>query len=306
MLYWEEDKTLSSARMERRALNRLSSKMDYIIAMLVFVLGLVVGSFLNVVILRLNSEESIVNARSKCMDCGHPLAWYDLFPLVSFLTLRGKCRYCAKKLSWQYPLVELATGLIFLILFDHSFHTFDLFALSEPGAFGLLTLAGFVVALYVFAALVVIFVFDLRHYIIPDVVIYPAIAVASFWKVLEVTLAAGKIDPMALLWILLPALVAGGFFLFLIIITRGKGMGGGDVKLAFLMGLVLGFPSILAALLLAFVSGAVVGVALILVGKKGMKSMLPFGPFLIFGFVLSYFYGLQMIDWYLDFCLGRM
>lgn len=272
--------------------------MDYFIALVVFIFGLVIGSFLNVVIFRLDTEDKIVNARSKCLACGHLLSWYDMFPVFSFLSLGGKCRYCRKKISWQYPLVEIATGMSFVALFAYFFGTFDVLVLSAGGAFGTLEVLGFLSLAYVFSAMVVMFVFDLRHYIIPDNVVYPAIAVASAWKVAEMLLLGGRLCLATLIPILFPALLAAGLFYALILITKGEGMGGGDVKLGFLMGMALGYPNILLALFVGFISGAIVGMALILLKKKEMKSMVPFGPFLIFGFLVSYFYGTPIIDWY--------
>ena len=277
--------------------------MDYFIALVVFIFGLVIGSFLNVVIFRLDTEEKIVNSRSKCLACGHPLSWYDMFPVFSFLSLGGKCRYCGKKISWQYPLVEAATGIGFVAFFAKFFGTFDMLTLDAEGVFSALGVLGFLSLIYVFAAMVVMFVFDLRHYIIPDSVIYPAIAVASAWKLAEMLIPGGRLCLASLIPIFFPALLAAGLFYALILITKGEGMGGGDVKLGFLMGMVLGYPNILLALFVGFISGAVVGVPLVVGKKKNMKSMVPFGPFLIFGFLVSYFYGTSIIDWYWNTCL---
>jgi prepilin signal peptidase PulO-like enzyme (type II secretory pathway) len=158
--------------------------------------------------------------------------------------------------------------------------------------------------LFIFSALVVIFVFDLRHYIIPDEVVYPAILVALLWRTIGLAKAEVPIDVFAVGHLLFPAFLAGGFFLFLVLLTKGKGMGGGDVKLGFLMGLVAGYPNVLLALFLAFVLGALAGLALILTGKAKMKSMLPFGPFLVLGLLVSYFYGTPILGWYWSLVLS--
>jgi len=263
--------------------------MDSLILLVVFVFGLVIGSFLNVVIFRLGTEDDIINSRSKCLACGHQLAWYDLFPVISFLSLGGKCRYCRKKISWQYPLVEIATGALFVALFYTVFLGYN---------FVFLNVFNFLSLLFIFSALVVIFVFDLKQYIIPDEVIFPAIAVAFLALMVKVIFSSSVLDFSLFANFFGAALLAGGFFLFLVVVTRGEGMGGGDVKLGFLMGLVLGFPKILLALFFAFISGALVGVFLMALGKKKMKSMLPFGPFLICGFLLSFFWGSEIISWY--------
>ncbi|MDD3190418.1 MAG: prepilin peptidase [Candidatus Pacebacteria bacterium] len=263
--------------------------MDYLALFFIFILGSVVGSFLNVVIFRLGTDDKIVNSRSKCLACSHQLAWYDLFPVFSFLSLGGKCRYCKAKISWQYPLVEIATGILFATLFFQIFQNYDFIFSNFISYFFLI---------FIFSALIVIFVFDLRHYIIPDEVIYPAIIISFLLVLLKSFLAGGTFNYLFFMNFLASAFLAGGFFMFLVIITKGKGMGGGDIKLGFLMGLVLGLPNILLALFLAFISGALVGVFLIALGRKKMKSMLPFGPFLIFGFSVSYFWGSKIIGWY--------
>lgn len=272
--------------------------MSYFILLIVLFFGLAVGSFLNVVIFRLGTEEKIVNSRSKCLFCNHQLAWRDLLPLVSFMFLRGKCRYCKKNISWQYPMVEAASAIVFITLFAQVFHYFDILDLLENNVFTPGNFLSYFSLLFIFCALIVIFVFDLRDYIIPDEVIFPAIVVAFLWKAGEMFAVSGAVSFAALTGILMPAFLAGGFFLFLVLVTKGEGMGGGDVKLGFLMGLVLGFLNLLLALFVAFVSGAVVGMLLIASKKKKMKSMIPFGPFLIFGFLLSYFYGNAIIGWY--------
>ena len=215
--------------------------------MVVFLTGLVVGSFLNCVIYRLNTKESFLFSRSHCPKCHHILKWYDLIPILSFIIVKGKCRYCKKKISWQYPLVEIFTGLIFLSLVTCHL--------------SLVTLIYYIV---VSSLLIVIFVYDLKHYIIPDKVIYPAIAIAFLY-----TLG----DPALLMKPgLVAAFLASAFFLIIVILSRGKWMGVGDIKLAFLMGLVLGFPNILVALFFAFLLGAIIGIGLIISGKKTLKS----------------------------------
>lgn len=258
--------------------------MDLVLLLGVFILGLCVGSFLNVVILRLESGASFVRGRSQCPNCDHMLGWRDLLPVVSFLELGGKCRYCRRKISVQYPLVELITGLLFAVVLAPVW----LGEIWSPRFW-------FVEApllLGIFSALVVIFVFDLRNYIIPDRVIYPALA-AAFLLSFAQGVTVG-------LWLdrLLAALLAGAFFLFLVIATQGKGMGGGDIKLAALMGLVLGMAGVALALFVAFLLGAAVGLWLILQGKKSLQSRLPFGPFLVVGFAVSYWFSEPILNFY--------
>ena len=255
--------------------------------LLIFILGLSVGSFLNVVICRLETEESIVAKRSHCPQCGAVLSWRDLIPVLSFVFLLGKCRSCGKKISWQYPVIEIATACLFLLIFNFQFSIFNEFSILN---FQTLNLFYYLI---IICFLIIIFVYDSRHYIIPDKVVFPAIIIAGIFNFQFSIFNEFSIFKFSIL----SAILAGGFFLSLVLFSKGKWMGMGDVKLAFLMGLILGWPNILAALFLAFLSGAVVGVALIIFGKKGLKSQIPFGPFLAGATVLMMLYGQYSIDW---------
>jgi len=275
--------------------------MNYLFYIFIFLLGSIIGSFLNVVICRLETGEDIVKQRSHCPKCGRILPWYDLIPIVSFFALRGRCRACQKKISWQYPLVEMATGLLFILIFNFQFSIGNLLATYF--------------LLYVICSLIVIFVYDLRHYIIPDKILWPAIVATLLFRILNLEFVSNfefRISNFeTLLNPLFSALAAAAFFLFLVLITRGRGMGLGDVKLVFLMGLVLGWPGILMALFLAFFSGALVGIALILISghrqplglamskNYTLQSQIPFGPFLIFGTLAALFWGQQITGFYL-------
>jgi len=250
---------------------------------LIFVFGLIVGSFLNCVIYRLGAGGSFLKGRSFCPHCKHTLSWPDLIPLFSFFLLKGKCRYCQKPISWQYPLVELTTGILFLLIIHYTFPNF------------LLSIFYSLISSF----LIVIFVYDLEHYIIPDKVIYPAIIITFVFNILNSYLLNHK----SILSPLLAALGASAFFLTIVLMSRGKWMGWGDVKLAFLMGLFLGYPNILVALFLAFFIGAIVGLILIALGKKTLKSEIPFGPFLVTGTFLAIFLGEKILNWYLNLFL---
>ncbi|MSU60548.1 MAG: prepilin peptidase [Candidatus Staskawiczbacteria bacterium] len=271
---------------------------------LVLLFGLIIGSFLNVVILRLEKSEKL-GGRSYCPHCKHSLMWMDLIPVFSFLFLRAKCRYCSQEISWQYPLVEVVTGLIFLLVFN-----FSGLAWNDPPDDFLKLIFWF----YIASVLIVIFVYDLKHYLIPDKILFPAIIIAFLCRILEFFYVEildeykpfsqilrsfgefGSLPPLA--YYLLATIIASGFFLCIYMVSKGKWMGFGDVKLAILLGLILGFPNILAGLFLAFFSGAIIGVALMLIDKKGLKSELPFAPFLILGTFLAMFWGQQLINWY--------
>jgi leader peptidase (prepilin peptidase) / N-methyltransferase len=259
---------------------------DYLFGFFIFLFGICIGSFLNCVIYRLEQKKSL-KGRSFCPHCKHKLSWQDLFPVFSFLFLKGKCRYCHKKISIQYPLVELATGLLFLLIYNLQFTIFNEFSI-----FQFFTLA---YLFYISSVLIIIFIYDLKHYIIPDKVLFPAIAIALIYNLIP------PYNWQHLFYIFLAIVIASGFFLFIFLISKGKWMGFGDVKLAVLMGLLLGFPNVLAALFLAFFFGAIIGIILMVFNKKSLKSEIPFGPFLITGTFISVLWGSQIIQWYLNF-----
>lgn len=256
--------------------------------LIIFIFGLIVGSFLNCVIYRLEHKElsSFVRGRSFCPHCKHTLYCWDLIPIFSFLILKGKCRYCQKKISWQYPLVEIAIALLFLLIFNYN-----------PIA----TLFQSITILYLLLVscfLFIIFVYDLKYFIIPDKVIFPAIITALIYNLFQ--LLATHYSLSTILNFLYAAFGAAGFFLIIFLISKGKWMGFGDVKLAFFMGLLLGFPNILVALFLAFLIGAIIGIGLILAKRKHLKSELPFGPFLVTGTFIALFWGQTIAYWYLN------
>lgn len=261
---------------------------------MIFLTGLVVGSFLNSVIYRLHEGKSFLRGRSYCPHCKHKLSWQDLIPLFSFLILKGRCRYCHQKISLQYPLVELATGILFVLLFYYT--TYDI----------RYTIYNLIISCF----LVIIFVYDLKYYIIPDKIIYPAIGITFLYRLFE-TLKFGNLDLIRnwkleignlqpLLNSLGAAFLASAFFLAIVLVSHAKWMGMGDFKLAFFMGLFLGFPNILVALFLSFFIGAIIGIALIISGKRSLKSEIPFGPFLVTGTFLALFWTKQIINWYLN------
>lgn len=242
---------------------------------LLFLFGLAVGSFLNVVIYRSKIKKSIFKPKSFCPHCKHVLAWYDLIPVLSFISLRGRCRYCHKKISLQYPLVELATGILFA-----------LFYLQAGGLNGKLFFD-----LFFTSILIIVFVYDLKHYLILDIIIL----VGAIGAILS-SIFLGKPEfPQSLIG----SFVGGGFFALLVLVSSGKWMGGGDVKLSFLIGLILGWPQILLALFIAFMVGSVIGLILIALKNKTLKSAVPFGTFLTASTIITMFFGDEILDWYL-------
>jgi len=256
--------------------------------LLIFIFGLVVGSFLNSIIYRLQTGESFLFKRSFCPHCKHKLGWQDLIPIFSFLILRGKCRYCQKPISWQYPLVELTAAILFLSPIIN----------GSPTSIKL----GDLFFYWIFTSfLIIIFVYDLKYYIIPDKIIYPAITIALLYNILYSYFILHT--SYFILNTIYAAFGSAAFFLVVVLVSRGKWMGVGDIKLAFFIGLVLGWPNILVALFLAFFIGAIIGVGLIAGHKKSLRSEVPFGPFLVVGTFIALFWGQNIINWYLNFCL---
>ena len=264
-----------------------------LIYIFICIFGLVIGSFLNCLIYRFALPSfSLKNlgglrSRSYFPYCKHTLALEDLIPIFSFLILRGKCRYCQNPISWQYPLVELSTAILFLLTY-----------LSHDRDFSMSLIFYWIFTSF----LIIIFVYDLKHYIIPDKIIYPAIAIAFLYRLFTILNLPAPLEAEGFLmggFGILPSV----FFLAIIIFSRGKWMGLGDFKLAFFMGLFLGWPKILVALFLAFLIGAIIGLGLVLSGKKRLQSEVPFGPFLITGTFISLFWGQNIINWYLNFLI---
>lgn len=238
-----------------------------------FLFGLVIGSFLNVVIARLPEGRSIVRPPSACPACGGFIAWYDNIPVLSWLWLRARCRSCGARISWRYPAVELLTAVLFVL------------AARRFGA-----APDLVAALLLLAALVVITGIDLDHQIIPDVITLPGIVVGAGLAV--------ALHPAAWLDTLLGILAGGGLFFVIIVVSRG-GMGGGDMKLGAMMGAFLGWKLVLLAILLGVFVGGAVAVTLLATGAKGRKDPVPFGPFLALGGAVSLLWGNSLLAWYL-------
>ena len=254
---------------------------------------------MNVVIYRLKTKEEFFFSRSRCPHCKKNLKWFDLIPILSFISTFGKCRYCGKKISLQYPLVEIGTGILFLLFFWHLNFGFGL------EQFRTIWILDLIYLLFILCSLIVIFVYDLKHYIIPDKIIFPAIAAAFFYQLISNITAyntaaiAGWQYPISnIFYAIFSAIIAAGFFFLIILISKGEWMGFGDVKLAFLIGLILGWPDIFFALFLAFVLGAAVGLILIGLKIKSIKSQIPFGPFLVAATIIMMLWGEIIKDFY--------
>ncbi|MDP2855431.1 MAG: prepilin peptidase [Smithellaceae bacterium] len=235
-----------------------------------FIFGAAIGSFLNVCIFRIPAHESIVKPLSQCPHCHQPIRFYDNIPMISFLVLRARCRDCGEKISWRYPLVELITALLALLLFMK---------------FGL-TL-NFLVFFIFTAVLITISFIDLDHQIIPDILSLPGIPIFFLAAVFIVRLPWHEA---------LIGLLIGGGMLFLIafvyeFITKREGMGGGDIKLLAMIGGFLGWKSLIFVLLFSSLAGAVVGITVMIIKKQDMKYAVPFGPFLSLAAVAYIFWG---------------
>lgn len=249
-----------------------------------FIFGLIIGSFLNVVILRGEAGEGL-GGRSHCPQCKVKICWYDNIPLFSFLFLRGKCRHCQKKISWQYPLVEFCTGGIFTLLGGLFLGSLGIHALSDIIFFETTGLTYTVLLLGLFlilaAVLIAIVVSDIRTMTIPLSWLFVAVVLA-FGIVLARFFAPNTLDILpswqSMLW---GGGIAGILFFALVFFSHETWMGMGDVWVAIVLGLTIGAHLLLFALTLSFLLGALVGLVLLGLEKKGLKSQIPFAPFLV-------------------------
>lgn len=246
--------------------------MNILFLILFFIIGLFIGSFLGVLVDRLLKGKNFITGRSICDFCKRELNWNDLIPVISFLSLKGECRYCHSKLSLYYPAIEVSTGIIFALTYlSISFFNLSLFYY-----------------LFIFSALIVIIFADLKYGIIPDKILFPIILISFIWIFINY-------QP-ELLNHLLSAFGASVFFVIISLLyfsfRKKVAMGGGDIKFAFFMGLFLGFPDIVIGLYSAFLTAALYSIILIIWRKKAfLKDSIPFGPFLAIGVFISVFLG---------------
>ncbi len=249
-----------------------------------FGLGLILGSFANAVIWRIKNKKSFVRGRSMCPDCKHQLAAKDLVPVLSWIWLRGKCRYCKKPISVQYPLVELLTGVLFAGIYS-------MIRPSTP-----LSWFELVFWLYLAVSFVILAIYDLKWMLIPDLILLPMIVVALLRLPILFFIFH---QPFSIIrGPLIAAAVVGALFYSMALLSKGKWMGGGDIKLVFLIGLVLGIQLTSLTMFLATGSAAIVGGILILT-KRIKTHYIAFGPFLIAATFIALFYGHHIISLYL-------
>lgn len=243
---------------------------------IVFVVGLAIGSFLNVLIYRIDDLESVVKTRSHCPYCKKVLSWYELVPLLSFIFLWGRCKDCKEKISIQYPAVELGTAGLFLLLYY-------LFGVSWQMAFYAL----------VFSILIVIFVHDIKKQLIADELVWVALV--------PVVLGSWYFGQFSMIHMLIGGLICGGVPALLVLVSKEKWMGSGDIKLGLICGLLVGYPRALFLMFSAFVLGAVIGVIYMVIKRKTIKDSLPFAPFLISAALITLVFGEAIIRWYLGY-----
>jgi len=256
---------------------------SYMIEVYTFMFGLCIGSFLNVCIYRLPAAKSISHPRSSCTNCGELIRFYDNIPVVSYMILKGRCRFCSEPISLRYPVVEILTGLFALITFVK---------------YGL-TLEALIYFIFIASLLVITFI-DIDHQIIPDVITLPGIPIFF--------IASFALPEINYLDSILGILIGGGSLLLVAwtynLITKKEGMGGGDIKLLAMLGAVIGWKGVLFTIFVASAVGTISGMLVMLKTRKSRKMAIPFGPFLAIGSIAYIFFGPQLIYWYFDL-LGR-
>ena len=254
--------------------------MEILFIFLFAILGLVVGSFLNVCIDRLPQNKSIAYPPSHCEACEHKLAVKDLIPVFSYLRLRGRCRYCQASIPRKLLWVEVATAVIFALLYWH-------YGLSAE--LGVMAFYG--------CLFIIIFVIDLEHGLILNKVVYPGMVVALLLALYPWPWLTQSIG-MRVAYAALGGAIGFAIFLLIALVSRG-GMGWGDVKLAALIGLAAGFPMVFVAIIMAAILGGIVAVALLIARKRGRREMIPFGPFLAVAAMVTLLWGNNILSWYL-------
>ena len=241
---------------------------------LIVLLGLVIGSFLNVVIFRIPLNKSISKPSSFCPVCGRKIRFYDNIPVISFLFLKGRCRDCKTRISSRYPLVEALTAALFAL--SYYFNGLSLVLL---------------LSVILISALIIVSFTDIEHGIIPNVIVLPF---AVIGLIINIILAP-------LRWWIILAFAFGAFlFMFIISLVYPKGMGMGDVKLSLMAGSFL-VEKIIPGLFIGFLAGSLYGIVMIIIKKKKFKQTIPFGPFISIGCVIALFFGGRIINWYLRY-----
>ena len=251
-----------------------------------FIFGAIFGSFINCLVYRLHSEKTMLG-RSFCPKCKHTLGFFDLFPLFSYIFLKAKCRYCKEKIGIQYFLVELFTGIIFS--FGYWVYFINKVGLETNSLFLVFYL---IISLF----LIIIFIYDLKYYLVLDSIVWPVIIISFLFNFFIL-----KVD---LLNLLIAGAIGASFFGIQFIVSKGKWIGGGDILIGLLIGFVLGWPKVILAIFMSYILGSIIGIILLSFKKKGWSSQLPFGPFLVFSTWLVMLFGDAILNWYLVRILG--
>ncbi|MBU4452652.1 MAG: prepilin peptidase [Patescibacteria group bacterium] len=259
--------------------------MEIFWTIVVSLLGICFGSFLNSVIFRAQANIPM-KGRSKCMKCMKPIHWVDNVPIISFFNLHGRCRNCSSVISWQYPVIEMVTGIIFGLLFIRALFGFGFAGFEDQSEWLIIFVRDAIIACF----LLIIFVYDYKYSIIMDRFSIPPIIIA-----LLANLWLGA-DPT---WTLLAGLLIGSFFAFQLIVSKGKWVGSGDVRVGLLMGVLLGVKSGIVALLISYILGAICGIFLIAFKHRKPDSHVPFGTFMAISIIITLFFGQAIADWYL-------
>lgn len=245
---------------------------------IIFILGLAAGSFVNVIVARHNNKDSALMGRSKCPHCQHKLMWYNLIPIFSFIWLKARCAYCGKSISPQYLIVELLGGIGFLVLFSTGLSTVIFIWLA-----------------ILFSISLAIGAYDIKYLILPDsfllaFLLWLILGNVLFWRD---TIVIG----------VLSGFILASFFLVLFLVSKGKWIGGGDIKLGALLGFWLAWPDIAIMFMITYILGALIALALLLFKKASRNSQLPFAPFMLSSSFIVFLWGQEILDWYINLIL---
>lgn len=236
-----------------------------------YILGLLIGSFLNVCIYRIPREESIVTTPSHCIFCHNKLKWYDLFPVISYMLLRGRCRICNNKISVRYPLIELTNMIAYGVIWHYLGYSINM-----------------IIGCTLFSTLLVISIIDIKHYIIPNGLTMFLFIVGIIYSIMANQLLYGSLG-----------FIIGSIPLILIYIISNNKIGGGDIKLLAVSGWFIGWKNVLLSLFLASIVGSIISIFFILIKLNSKEDKIPFAPYLSLAIIITFFYGKKLIEWYL-------